>query len=164
GSGASGGDDNRSRSVRCRRMKPRLLLPPLLAAVLLAVPPSAGGMGVDEAPPPRPVSGKESAADGPTFQKDVLPFLKTHCFACHGNGKAKADLSFDKYTDDKSVLADRKVWDNVQLMLKVREMPPAERPQPKPAEVEAAARAIKGIFDRADAAKPNVGRVTIRRL
>ena len=50
-------------------------------------------------------------------------------------------------------------------MLKVREMPPPERPQPKPAEVDAVSRAIKGIFDRFDAAaKPNAGRVTIRRL
>ena len=99
------------------------------------------------------------------YQKDVLPFLKQHCFACHGNGKAKADLSFDKYTDDASVVADRKVWDNVRHMLKAREMPPPERPQPKPAEVEAVTAAIQGIFDRADAAaKPNAGRVTIRRL
>ena len=99
------------------------------------------------------------------YQKDVLPFLKQHCFACHGNGKAKADLSFDKYTDDASVVADRKVWDNVRHMLKAREMPPPERPQPKAAEVEAVTAAIQGIFDRADAAaKPNAGRVTIRRL
>ena len=50
-------------------------------------------------------------------------------------------------------------------MLKAREMPPPERPQPKPAEVEAVTAAIQGIFDRADAAaKPNAGRVTIRRL
>jgi hypothetical protein len=111
------------------------------------------------APPPRLKN-----ADAHSYQKDVLPFLKTYCFGCHGNGKAKADLSFDKYTDDRSVLADRKVWDNVRHMLKVREMPPPERPQPKPAEVEAASQAIKGIFDRFDAARPNAGRVTIRRL
>ena len=62
-------------------------------------------------------------------------------------------------------MADRKVWDNVRHMLKAREMPPPERPQPKAAEVEAVTAAIQGIFDRADAAaKPNAGRVTIRRL
>ena len=47
-------------------------------------------------------------AKQPTYQTDVLPFLKAHCFTCHGNGKTKADLSFDKYTDEKSMLADRK--------------------------------------------------------
>ena len=90
------------------------------------------------APPPRI---KADTTHG-TYQKDVLPFLKSHCFACHGNGKAKAELSFDKYTDDASVTNDRKVWDNVRQMLKAREMPPPERPQPKPAEVEAATRAV----------------------
>src|SRR5262245_44500612 len=120
-------------------MKLRHLLP-LLVSVLLGVPPSAGGTGADEAPPPR-LKGADDATHS-TFQKDILPFLKAHCFACHGNGKAKADLSFDKHTDDTSVLADRKVFESVQHMLKVREMPPAERPQPKPAEVEAVSRAI----------------------
>ena len=116
-----------------------------------------------QAPPPRPVGAGD--ANHSAYQKDVLPFLKRHCFACHGNGKAKADLSFDKYTDDASVAGDRKVWDNVRHMLKAREMPPPERPQPKAAEVEAVTAAIQGIFDRADAAaKPNAGRVTIRRL
>jgi len=107
------------------------------------------------------------SADPPvsTYQKDILPFLKTHCFACHGNGKAKAQLSFDKYKDDASVLNDRKVWDNVRHMLKVGEMPPPERPKPKPADVEAVSKAIQGLFDKYDStAQPNAGRVTIRRL
>jgi mono/diheme cytochrome c family protein len=113
------------------------------------------------APPPR-LKGAEG--NDSTYRQHVLPFLKAHCFSCHGNGKAKADLSFDKYTDDKSVLADRKVWDAVLHMLKVREMPPPDRPQPKPADADAVSRAIKGMFDTLDAATPNAGRVTIRRL
>ena len=72
------------------------------------------------APPPR-LKGAEG--NDSTYRQHVLPFLKAHCFACHGNGKAKADLSFDKYTDDKSVLADRKVWDTVRHVLKVCETP-----------------------------------------
>lgn len=104
-------------------------------------------------------------SSAPSYQKTLLPFLKRHCFNCHGDGKAKAELSFDKYTDDASLVSDRKVWDNVRHMLTAREMPPKERPQPTSAEVESAIAAIQGIFDRADAAaKPNAGRVTIRRL
>ena len=115
------------------------------------------------APPPRLKGAGD--ADHVAYQKDILPFLKRHCFSCHGNGKAKAELSFDKYTDDASLVPDRKVWDGVRHMLKAREMPPPERPQPMAAEVEAVTAAIQGVFDRADAAaKPNAGRVTIRRL
>jgi hypothetical protein len=123
---------------------PARFLPP--AVVLLSVAPAtAAGPGV--------------------YQRDVLPFLKAHCVTCHRAGKAKADFSFDKYTDDASVLADRKAWDAVLHMLKTREMPPPERPRPKPAEADAVARVVRDLFDRADAAaKPNPGRVTIRRL
>ncbi|HTK78743.1 MAG TPA: DUF1592 domain-containing protein, partial [Gemmataceae bacterium] len=118
-------------------------------------------------PPVALLPGHKGAEDANTaaYQKSVLPFLKRHCFFCHGDGKAKADLSFDKYSDDRSLVPERKVWDNVRHMLTAREMPPKERPQPTAAEVEAAVAAIQGIFDRADAAaKPNAGRVTIRRL
>src|SRR6476620_110048 len=103
-------------------MKPRHLLALVPAGVLalcVGVPVSRSA-DPPAAPPPRlKVADAHSA-----YQKDVLPFLKAHCFNCHGNGKSKADLSFDKYTDDKSVLADRKVFESVQQMLKAREMPP----------------------------------------
>ncbi|VTR94475.1 Uncharacterized protein OS=Singulisphaera acidiphila (strain ATCC BAA-1392 / DSM 18658 / VKM B-2454 / MOB10) GN=Sinac_5962 PE=4 SV=1: Cytochrome_CBB3: PSD3: PSD5: PSD4: PSCyt3: PSD2 [Gemmata massiliana] len=124
---------------------------------------------VSRGDPPTPASApaKGSDAKPAAYQKDVLPFLKAHCLDCHGagKGKPKADLSFAKYTDDASLVADRKVWDNVQHMIKSREMPPKERPQPKAEEIDAVSAAIQGVFDRADAsAKPNAGRVTMRRL
>ena len=131
-------------------MKPAILL----SLALLPLAPL-----VARGDPPTPASKTTS------YQKDVLPFLKTHCYSCHGNGKAKAELSFDKYTGDASLIPDRKVWDNVRDMLKNREMPPPEKPQPKAVEVETVSAAIQELFDRADAAaKPNAGRVTMRRL
>lgn len=140
-----------------RRLFPSLLLP----LVLIAVPGGPSAVRSADrplAPPPRPKAPS-------TYQTDVLPFLKAHCYSCHSGAKVKADLSFDKYTDDASVAADRKVWEGVRHMLKAREMPPPNRPQPKPAEVEAVTAALQALFDRADAtAKPNAGRVTIRRL
>jgi hypothetical protein len=104
------------------------------------------------------------AAEG-AYQADIRPFLTQHCFACHGNGKSKADLSFDKFKDDLSVYADRKTWDSVQHMLETGEMPPEKRPRPKTVEVDNALAAIRGLFERFDRdAKPNPGRVTLRRL
>jgi mono/diheme cytochrome c family protein len=142
---------------------PRFLLLFPLALLLLVL--TSGPQASRSADPPAAAADKAAGNPGEaTYQKVILPFLKKHCFACHGDGKAKADLSFDKFKDDPSVLNDRKVWDNVQHMLKAREMPPQGRPQPAPAEVEAVARAIQGMFDRFDNARPNAGRVTIRRL
>src|SRR5262245_7177711 len=103
----------------------------------------------------------------PTFTKDVLPFLKAHCFHCHGteDGKNKADLTLSKYTDDLSLQQDRKVWDNVLHMLRTGEMPPMERKRPPAAEIEAVIDSIEGVQANLDCSKtPNVGRVTVRRL
>jgi mono/diheme cytochrome c family protein len=139
-----------------------LLLLLLIGAPILAFITGASALwSADQPTAPQAAAGDPSDS---TFQHEILPFLKKHCFACHGEGKVKADLSFLKYKDVTSVLSDRKVWDNVSHMLKEREMPPKGRPQPAPAEIEAVNRAIVGIFDRVDLARPNAGRVTIRRL
>ena len=137
------------------------LIPAGLVALFLGAPVSRSA-DVPVAPPPHL---KGADASHSAYQKDVLPFLKQYCLSCHSGAKPKAELSFDKFTDDASLVQDRKVWDNVRHMLKAREMPPPGRPQPKAAEVDAVAAAILGVFDRADAAaRPNAGRVTLRRL
>ena len=115
-------------------------------------------------PAARPPGGDES----PSFARDVLPFLKAHCFHCHGkpdSEKNEADLTLNKYADDLSVQQDRKVWDNVLHMLKSGEMPPKERPRPPAAELEAAMTNITAVLSNLDCSKvKNVGRVTVRRL
>src|SRR5262249_20715570 len=118
----------------------------------------------DDAALPEPA---DDAANGPTYARDVLPFLKAHCFHCHGDaaGKNKADLALDKFNDDLSVQQDRKVWDNVLHMLRAGEMPPMERPRPPAAEIEAVTKSIEGVLANLDCSKaPNVGRGTVRRL
>src|SRR5687768_8917897 len=80
----------------------------------------------------RPASAAPPSAAPPSFAADILPFLKAHCFHCHGteDGNNKAELTLSKYADDLSVQQDRKVWDNVLNMLRSGEMPPPERPRP----------------------------------
>src|SRR5450432_4530045 len=65
-----------------------------------------------------------------TFKQHIVPFLAKHCYECHGNGKKKAGLALDKYTDDASLMKDRATWENVVNMLQTGEMPPKERPRP----------------------------------
>jgi hypothetical protein len=141
-------------------MNPRLALVAFIALLLLTTVLRLGDFA-----PVLADDRKDAAPKISTYEKDILPFLKKHCFSCHGNGKAKADLSFDKFKDDKAVVLDRKTWNNVRHMLETREMPPEGRPKPDVAEIDAALKAINGLFDEFDrTAKPNVGRVTIRRL
>src|SRR5689334_20370022 len=114
-----------------------------------------------------PAAPKTDEKKTPTFATDILPFLKAHCFQCHGteDGKDKADLTLSKYTDDLSLQQDRKVWDNVIHMLQNGEMPPMERKRPPAADIEAVIQSIAGVLANLDCSqKPNVGRVTVRRL
>jgi mono/diheme cytochrome c family protein len=111
-----------------------------------------------------------SAQDGKdkivaTYAKNVLPFLTKHCFACHGNGKKKGGMSFDKYRDDESVLKDRATWDLVVEMIEKKKMPPKEKPQPSAAEAKEAVHSIETVLASLDCTKSrNVGRVTLHRL
>ena len=40
-----------------------------------------------------------AAADGPkiTYEEQVRPIFREHCFACHNQGKATNDLALDSY-------------------------------------------------------------------
>ncbi|HEY8747766.1 MAG TPA: DUF1592 domain-containing protein [Tepidisphaeraceae bacterium] len=140
-----------------------------LLSTLLFVPFILCAQPADNSPPAPPAQTPAIQAAPSlqiySYQGQILPYLTKHCFACHGNGKSKADLSFDQFKDDLSVYSDRKTWDSVQHMLETHEMPPAKRPQPKEDETDSTLTAIRGVFDRFDrTAKPNPGRVTMRRL
>ncbi len=112
-----------------------------------------------------PASEAVAKSQPPTFTKDVVPFLAKHCYACHGNGKKRGDLTLDKYKDDESLQKDRKVWENVLQMLGSGAMPPKERKRPDKAAIAAVLRDIEGILANVDCTKPrNPGRVTLRRL
>src|SRR5687768_8096509 len=110
--------------MQLRRLLALALVPAGLVALSVGAPVSRSAD-----PPPQP---KGTADANPSaYQKDVLPFLKRYCISCHSGAKPKAELSFEKYTDDASLVRDRKMFENVRHMLKAREMPPPERPQPK---------------------------------
>ncbi|SIN98922.1 Planctomycete cytochrome C [Singulisphaera sp. GP187] len=120
--------------------------------------------GVAAAPEPTQAGVEESGAS-PSFSKGAVPFLTKHCYACHGNGKTKGDLTLDADRDERAVEKNRKVWENVLEMIRAGEMPPKNRPRPTPEETEVALLAIDGVLNKLDCSQPrNVGRVTLRRL
>ncbi len=98
-------------------------------------------------------------------EKVVAPFLAKHCVACHGPQKKKADLVLHVYKDEKSLLKDRKVWQNVVQQVHAGEMPPSGKPRPAISEVDTFLKTVRDIYERADrAAGRDPGRVTMRRL
>jgi hypothetical protein len=105
------------------------------------------------------------ADDAPDFAKGGLPFLKKHCVECHSGKEPKAELALDVFQDAMSLVKQRKVWDNVLRMIATGDMPPKDKPRPTVAEAEQFTEHIKAVFDFSDRhAKPNPGRVTMRRL
>ena len=98
------------------------------------------------------------------FAKDVRPVMETYCFKCHGNGKKQGGLALDKWASPDAVVQDQKTWKHVLEALRTGEMPPDDEKQPSLAEREK----IMAWIDRAvfavDPARPDPGRVTIRRL
>jgi hypothetical protein len=114
--------------------------------------------------PGSPSAAAQPAAE-PSFKSDGVAFLKKHCLACHAGAKPKADLALDTFPDDAALLKDRKTWGRVLDTLKAGEMPPPAKPQPTASELDAFTRIVNDVFDAHDrAAKPDPGRVTMRRL
>jgi Protein of unknown function (DUF1592)/Protein of unknown function (DUF1588)/Protein of unknown function (DUF1587)/Protein of unknown function (DUF1585)/Protein of unknown function (DUF1595)/Ca-dependent carbohydrate-binding module xylan-binding len=98
-------------------------------------------------------------------EKVIVPFVTKHCIECHGAKKKSAGLALHIYTDEKSILKDRKKWHEVVRMVHSGEMPQEKRPRPDLKDTDAFLKAIHDIFAAADAnGKRDPGRVTMRRL
>ncbi len=142
-------------------MTPRHLL---VAAIAMASILScfAASRGLD-APPAPPAPGKDAPA--PAFTKDLVPFLKTHCYTCHGNGKNRGELTLDKFNDEAAIQKNPKVWETVLQRVRNGEMPPKEKPRPTAAEIDSALKSLDAVLAKVDCTGTrNAGRVTLHRL
>src|SRR5688572_21465873 len=119
------------------------------------------------------LDGQASAADAASrealqqqFQSNVLPFLQTYCFDCHGNGKSEGKLDLAAFSALEEIAAGHQAWANVLKRLEAKEMPPEEAlQQPAPQQRAAIADWIKAF--RKHEAQRNAGDpgvVPVRRL
>jgi hypothetical protein len=117
-----------------------------------------------QSPPDKPdaIARFDAAA---AYTQKIVPFLKTHCFDCHGPETQEAEIGFHDYQDLAKVMADVKTWTRVLQMIETGVMPPDDVPQPKPADRKQIARDLEKILFNVDCDGPiDPGRVTIRRL
>ena len=100
------------------------------------------------------------------FVQEGLPFLKKYCFSCHAGDAPAAELALNAFSDDLSLIENRDVWDRVLDMVTTGYMPPLESEHhPTMEESDAFVAHIEAIFEHADrTAKPDPGRITVRRL
>ena len=110
-------------------------------------------------------SAQEASPLAKRFADEGRAFVNKHCLECHGEKDVKADLSLFADKDASSVVKRRAVWESVIDMASTGQMPPPEKPRPDQAEIDKFAAVVNAIFDDADLhAKPDPGRVTVRRL
>ena len=104
-------------------------------------------------------------AAGTSFENTVQPFLKSNCVLCH-NAKLKVGgLVLDGYSDSKTALQDRDIWEKVVQKLRTGQMPPKGIPAPPAQQVAQVTAWFDAQFARLDREmKPDPGRVTAHRL
>lgn len=97
------------------------------------------------------------------FQKDIRPMLETYCYSCHAEGESEGGVKLDLFKDEAS-LKDHKLWLRVLKNTRSRIMPPVEEDYLEQAEIDKLTTFIKRDIFELDPARPDPGRVTVRRL
>ena len=95
--------------------------------------------------------------------ESLRPFLKQHCYACHGAKKQENDKRFDSLGTDLSKVGTLAAWQEILDQLNLGEMPPKEKPQPA---VEQTTRVIELLTPRlkeAYALRRSTGAQTVAR-
>jgi hypothetical protein len=106
--------------------------------------------------------GLHAATD---FDREVLPFLKQHCYSCHDARKAKAGFRIDKLGTDFLSGKTADEWHEVSNQINSGEMPPKDTPRP---DANAAFAVVEWVGENLKNAEREArmagGRILMRRL
>ncbi|PZN28058.1 MAG: hypothetical protein DIU71_16550, partial [Proteobacteria bacterium] len=89
--------------------------------------------------------------------------IENYCLECHNYTDWAGGVALDTM-DPSTVAEEAEVWEEVIRKLRGRLMPPADEPQPEATEIKAFVAALENHLDRAAAANPNPGTVSLHRL
>ncbi len=100
-------------------------------------------------------------------QEDPAPvdraLLDRYCVSCHNSRLLTGGLALDD-VDVTQVAAHADTLEKVVRKLRAGQMPPPRRPRPEPAVTAAFVASLETALDRAAAADPNPGRVSVHRM
>ena len=97
------------------------------------------------------------------FHREIQPMLEKYCYDCHGDGSAKGGVALDEFKD-AAALRDPNLWSRALKNVRSGIMPPADADPLPTEEAEKLMQWIKRDGMGLDPAKPDPGRVTVRRL
>jgi mono/diheme cytochrome c family protein len=101
----------------------------------------------------------------PDYDREVLPFLKQHCFSCHDATKAKAGFRIDALGTDFLSGTTADDWHEVINQINSGEMPPEDEPRPDPKAAFAVVEWVGAKLKEAEKlARMSGGRILMRRL
>jgi Protein of unknown function (DUF1588)/Protein of unknown function (DUF1587)/Protein of unknown function (DUF1585)/Protein of unknown function (DUF1592)/Protein of unknown function (DUF1595)/Planctomycete cytochrome C len=106
----------------------------------------------------------EPKAAASRFRERVQPLLETYCYGCHGNGASEGNRAFDQFESDEALVGKIELWQAVLKNVRAGIMPPAGEERPNEDECRQIFDWIKSDVFNINLAKPDPGRVTIRRL
>lgn len=76
------------------------------------------------------------AADDAVFARVARPFFAKHCLGCHGKDLQEGEIALHQLDATQLTKKDAVVWGKIVEVLKFRQMPPADEPQPTAAEID----------------------------
>lgn len=103
-------------------------------------------------------------AQSPTGAGDIAPLLEKYCYDCHGDGAAKGGFALDELLQKDGAAGTHGTWEKTWKMMRDGFMPPANADAPDAAEKVKLERWIEETKLGVDYARPDPGRVTMRRL
>lgn len=71
-------------------------------------------------------AAEAAPVDHETWNEKIAPFLKTHCFDCHGDDDGDAGLNLAAYTSASDVTDHRKTFERIFRMIHSEAMPPGD--------------------------------------
>lgn len=81
------------------------------------------------------IADEDSPAE--SFEETVAPFLRQHCFRCHGERRTKADIDLTAFPSTIATAEQAGRWLQVLDQLQTGLMPPRDRKRPEHADVRA---------------------------
>jgi mono/diheme cytochrome c family protein len=111
-------------------------------------------------------AGLAANANTENLDKVVRPFFAEHCTNCHGEKKQKGDLRVDNLLVDFESPKIMGHWEEIMNRINSGDMPPEEKPRPKPDDIARIAEWIAGQLREAETTKQASGgeRVAFHKL
>ena len=109
-------------------------------------------------------TGEAKAEAG--FKQTIQPLLAKYCYDCHADGVNKGQVAFDEFKSAADILSRHDLWFGALKNVRAGIMPPVEDgvDRPTAGEIALLTQWIKVEALRLDAAAPDPGKATVRRL